>query len=163
MGSILRLSDAVSLALHTSIFLAGRPSQLVSVGEMAQSLGVSEAHLSKVLQRLAKVGLVRSVRGPRGGFALTGPAKSVRLLDVYEAIEGPLMSADCLLGKPVCNGRGCILGGLVGTVGRQVRAYLSRTRLSELTGVYGTEGNSEARAGHRRSNRSTRNGRSKPR
>jgi Rrf2 family protein len=137
MSSLLRVSEAASLALHTMVLLAARNGARVSAPEMARRLRASEAHLSKVLQRLAHVGLVTSVRGPRGGFSLSRPAGSITLLEVYEAIEGPLQATKCLAREPVCGGRRCLLGGLVGDINTRVRRYLANTRLSELDDIYG--------------------------
>ena len=136
MTNILRISEAASLGMHTAVLLAGDPERLFTVGEVATLLGASEAHLSKVLQRLGHIGIVRSVRGPRGGFALVRPGGEVTLLEVYEAIEGPLPESACLLGRPVCQGSACVLGGLIASINQQVRGYLSQTTLAELTGVY---------------------------
>ena len=133
MSSLLRVSEAASLALHTTVFLAGNPGQTVPAREIAATLDVSEAHLAKVLQRLAKVGLVRSFRGPKGGFVLGKNEDEITLLEVYESIEGPLETSSCLFDVQACNGNGCILGDLLETVHRQVTKYLSETKLSAQT------------------------------
>ena len=112
--------------------LAANLKQPISTREIAARFQISEAHLSKVLQRLTKAGFVESTRGPKGGFIIGKPIDEITLLDVYESIEGPLVSCDCLLGVPVCGDGGCILGDLLVTVNRQVREYLAGTRLSEL-------------------------------
>jgi len=137
MSNLLNLSEATSMAMHAMVYLAASDGQPCTASEVGSSLRMSEAHLSKVLQRLGKAGLVRSVRGPGGGYVLARPAEEIALLDIYQAMEGPFKPADCLMGSPVCRGRGCILGGLIGTLNRETRAYLSRTRISQLTGVYG--------------------------
>jgi len=137
MSSLLRVSEAASLALHTMVFLAARGGARTSAGEMADRLHASQAHLAKVLQRLGHFGLVTSVRGPRGGFSLARSPGSITLLEVYEAIEGPLHTTDCLTHEPICGGRRCLLGGLVGEVNARVRRHLARTRLSQLHDVYG--------------------------
>ena len=56
-------------------FLAGKSDKPFSNKEMAGKPDVSEAHLSKVLQRLNKAGLITSYRGPKGGFMLRGGEK----------------------------------------------------------------------------------------
>jgi Rrf2 family protein len=119
------------------VYLTAHNKRLVTAHEVAETLSVSEAHLAKVLQRLARTGLVESVRGPKGGFALARAGEEISLLQVYEAIEGPLEDTHCLLGEPVCRGDRCILGGLLETVNRQAREYLAGTTLNELTAVYG--------------------------
>ena len=84
MNPWLNISDAAALALHAMGFLALKKDTPVSNGEIAENFGVSENHLSKVLQRLGKAGLVRSSRGPRGGYLLNRPAEEINLLIIWE-------------------------------------------------------------------------------
>jgi Rrf2 family protein len=79
--------------------------------------------------------VVRSVRGPKGGFTLGRPAAELTLLEVYEAIEGTLNSRNCLLGHAVCTGD-CILGRLLEGLDDHVRDYLAGTRISDLAHVF---------------------------
>jgi len=132
MTSVLKISDAASLALHAMVLLAAHPQKTMSTRDIAQVLKVSEAHLAKVLQRLGRAGLVGSQRGPKGGFSLGRDSRQISLLEVYEAVEGPLETKSCLLAKPVCGGK-CILGGLLHKVGSEVADYFTQTRLSDLT------------------------------
>ena len=134
MSSILKISEAASLAIHGVAFLAANQDRLVPTREVACSLHVSEAHLSKVFQRLARTGLVKSTRGPKGGFALGRPADKISLLDVYESIEGKFVSNKCLFDTPIHNDEQCILGNLLETVENLVREYLTETKLSKLSG-----------------------------
>jgi len=139
MSNLLRISEAASLALHSMVLLTANGEQLLSTREIASTLGVSEAHLAKVLQRLAKVALVRSVRGPRGGFVVGRSSEDITLLQVYEAIEGPLVPSTCLFGTPICGGEKCILGGALRSVHEQLREYLAETKLNELVDVFAGE------------------------
>jgi Rrf2 family protein len=118
------------------VMLAEQNGEALPAGEIAARLEGSEAHLSKVLQRLTHAGLVKSTRGPGGGFVLAKPAKRVTLLDVYTSLEGPLSARDCLWDQRVCAGQ-CLLGGLIAWVNKEVGGYLQRTRLSDLIGTYG--------------------------
>jgi len=136
MSSVLRVSDAATLALHTAVLLADRTDGPLTTKEIASTFVISEAHLAKVLQRLAKAGIVSSGRGPKGGFVLGKRADRTTLLEVYEAIEGPLTDSDCLLGVPICGGSNCILGRLIKNLNAQVRECLSNTRLSETTSAF---------------------------
>lgn len=136
MSHTLKISEAASLGLHSMVLLAAKPDKPLSTHEVASELRVSEAHLSKVFQRLAKAGLVTSTRGPGGGFVLAKPADTISLLEVYETIDGPLTGEDCLLGDPTCNGKACLLGGLVKAVNEQMRSYLTNTRLADVTATY---------------------------
>jgi Rrf2 family protein len=133
MSTAIKVSDAASLAMHTMVLLADRKDRSMTAQEIAEALKASKAHLAKVLQRLAHAGLLRSERGPGGGFMLARPGKEITLLQVYETIEGPLAASDCLLHTRLCGGKNCILGGLLTQLNAQVRKYLSKTRLTDLS------------------------------
>ena len=132
MPGILKISEAASLGLHAMMILARDPEAMVSAGELSRSLHASEATLAKVLQRLGKVGLVKSTRGPRGGFLLGKPPREINFLEIYEAIEGPLPPAGCLLPQPVCPGGKCIFGNLVKNLHDQLAKHLAKTTLASL-------------------------------
>jgi len=134
MTNLVRFSEAVSLGLHAMAILARERGRRRTGHEMAETLGASVHHLAKVMQRLVRARLVDSSVGPRGGFRLARPAGQIKLLEIYEAAEGPLADSGCLLNAPVCNGKGCMLGELVQKVEREVRTYLKKTTLAKLAG-----------------------------
>lgn len=131
---MLKLSEAASLALHTMVYLSNSDGEKYSTREIAERLNVSEAHLSKVLQRLARQGLVRSIRGPKGGFALNGRHEDISLREIYEAIEGPMEKKHCFHDTELCRSQDCIFGGLVTDLSSQVVDYMTETRLLDLVG-----------------------------
>jgi len=132
MGEILRISEAASLAFHTAVILAASNGDRITTGAIASLLNVSEAHLSKVMQRLVKEGIIDSTRGPQGGFVLRKSADEVTLLDLYESMEGPLEFDDCLLGENRLGKHPCILGPVLKPMGEKLRDYLTNTRLSSI-------------------------------
>lgn len=136
MSDVVAVSEAASLAFHGMALLTsgGR----MSAKEMAEAVNVSEAHLAKVFQRLAREGLVSSTRGPGGGFELSRPAEEITLYDVYVAIEGAPTKESCLLRRDRCPFGGCILGSTLGDIKREFIDYLKRVSLSDLRG--GEEG-----------------------
>lgn len=135
MSTLLKITEAVSLGMHVMAVLASEPKRLLSVREAAAALDVSEAHLAKVMQRLARAGLVESVRGPRGGFLLARPADDIVLLEIYEAIEGSIVVRHCLFSTKLCDGKKCIFGGLLTAVDTQVKEHFGATRLTQITDV----------------------------
>lgn len=137
MSSVLKISEAANLAMHAMGYLAANNGRMVSTGEIAQSIKVSENHLQKVMQRLHKAGLVKSIRGPKGGFELMRPPEEIVLMKVYEAIEGALNGNTCLFEKKVCDGANCILGGMVEEVNHKFKEYMSKTVISDLTEIFG--------------------------
>lgn len=132
MARLTNISEAVSLALHAMILLAGGGPRRFTNQEMADRLNASGHHLAKVMQRLVKVGLVDSVCGPQGGFLLGEPPEQISLLRVYEAIEGTLEEEGCLLREAICSGNDCILGEVLQSIHSQLRDYLDRTTLAAL-------------------------------
>ncbi|HOT45765.1 MAG TPA: Rrf2 family transcriptional regulator [Spirochaetota bacterium] len=138
MSHGIRISDAASLAMHAMAVLASRNVR-ASARDISVRLSVSENHLAKVLQRLAKSGLITSTRGPRGGFSIAKKSGTITLLDVYEAIEGPLKDKACLMRKKTCNKKRCILGDSMETMWDIFRKHLNSTRISDISEAYGTE------------------------
>jgi Rrf2 family protein len=131
--NLLRISEAASLGLHTMALLARHRGQRFTTEEIATQLHASEHHLAKVMRRLARAGMVEAVRGPQGGFCLLRAPSRVKLVEIFEAIEGPLGSPTCLLSGPGCDGRKhCVLGNVVQQVHGIVRDYLTRTSLEDL-------------------------------
>jgi len=131
MRNVIQISEAASLALHGMGILAmcgGR----VSVQEIAEKTGASEAHLSKVFQRLSRAGLVNSMRGPKGGFALARPAEEITLLDIFTAIEGDPRPEPCLLSKERCIFNDCLLGDLIPEINRRFLDHLSQKTLATI-------------------------------
>jgi len=132
MSGLLKFPDSASLALHSAMFVAGKDGERVSTDETAAALEVSRAHLSKVLQRLKRGGILRAARGPGGGYSLARPAKEITLKDVYEAMEGPLDESGCPFGIPACKGGECALGSKFIRKSRELIAHLARTPLSSV-------------------------------
>jgi len=87
----MQLTRAADYGVRAMVHLAGLPAGArAGVAELAKAAEVSPAFLTKVLQRLTSSGLLMAHRGPGGGFSLTAPADEIALLQVVEAIEGPL-------------------------------------------------------------------------
>ena len=78
------------------------PERLTSLEAIAQAQDVPKNLLAKVMQNLAKAGIVRSQRGAGGGFALARPASAITLLQVIQGVEGPLYLNRCLIRRGEC-------------------------------------------------------------
>jgi Rrf2 family protein len=135
MPCALKISEAASLAMHALGYLAKREDGPITSREIASRFEISEAHLAKVLQRLVKVELLHSVRGPRGGFTLTRSPESVTLLEIFEAIEGRFEPSQCLLSSSICEGDDCILGRILVEANTMLRARLEETNLLDVEAV----------------------------
>jgi Rrf2 family protein len=99
----MQLTRAADYAVRVMIHLAGiPPGTRVSRAELAEAAECPEQFLSKVLQGLTRSGLVVSRRGNTGGFELPQSQRSASLMDVVEAIEGPLHINICIASDQAC-------------------------------------------------------------
>lgn len=74
----------------------------ISAARVAALQGISPTFLGKIVQSLAKAGILATRRGVGGGIALAVPVADITLLQVIEAVEGPLCLNDCLTNPPQC-------------------------------------------------------------
>jgi len=99
-----RLSKAAEYAIRGMLHLTvmeGKGAQDIDAISKAQD--VPKAYLSKLFQQLAKKGFVKSTRGPVGGFVMARNPSEITLLEVIEAMEGPIYLNVCLIREGYCN------------------------------------------------------------
>lgn len=77
-------------------------ARLVTAKEVAEIYGTPPELLGKVMQSLARAGLVESIQGSRGGYHLTRPIEDLSVGDVIEALEGPIYLTPCCSGAEEC-------------------------------------------------------------
>ena len=131
MQSILKISEAAAIGLHAADYLACRPG-LASAQDIAKALGASYNHLSKVLQQLTKAGLVKPVRGPKGGFELSPSGKKASVKDYMSAIDGTPKLHACLMKAKVCRHRDCMFGRFLADTNKRFEAVLN-SKISEFS------------------------------
>ncbi|MBT4483679.1 MAG: Rrf2 family transcriptional regulator [Candidatus Latescibacteria bacterium] len=130
--SLLKISEAAVLAFHAMISIATNRDRTFPIKEIAKNHHASEAHLSKVMQRLVKAGFVNSTRGPKGGFMLSMDPEDITLREIYEVIDGPLKTNGCLFEAQVCLSQRCIFGTIFENLDETVIKYLTVTKLSDI-------------------------------
>jgi Rrf2 family protein len=93
---MLRLSKKADYALMAMKHLAVRPDAAsASAREIAEQYNIPIELMAKVLQRLARRGLLTSHQGTRGGYRLLRPAAAISVADIIQAIDGPLTVTAC--------------------------------------------------------------------
>ncbi len=132
MTGLLNISEAMSIALHFCVALAGEEAGFQSTSEISRLLGFSANHSAKVVHMLVRAGLLETGRGPAGGVRLAKPASSITLLAIYEAAGGEPKPTGCLLQHTVCRGDGCFLGKTFRAENERLFALMKRTRLSTV-------------------------------
>lgn len=122
----MKLSRHADYALRIVLDLALRPSSRIR--DIAYRRKAPPAFLAKIVRDLARAGLVRSLRGRKGGVALARPASRITVLQVIEAVDGPLAVNRCVPG-----GGGCLLSR--SCPARPLWLKLQRTVAKELQGA----------------------------
>jgi Rrf2 family protein len=72
------------------------------IKDISKRQEISDLYLEQLFNRLKTAGLLRSVRGPKGGFMLTRTPVEIRLIDIFEAMEGPIALVDCVDNATLC-------------------------------------------------------------
>ena len=96
------LSQASKYAVRAVLYLAKCEESPVLGKEIATELAAPAHFLAKILQSLAKQGLLHSYKGRGGGFSLARPATEITAVEVIQAIEGPRFGEGCFLGLAKC-------------------------------------------------------------
>jgi len=78
------------------------PGARAQVKEISEALDIPPAFLSKILQDLARKGILVSAKGPGGGFELNCSPSETSLYTLVQAVEGPMAEGDCILGLILC-------------------------------------------------------------
>jgi FeS assembly SUF system regulator len=109
----------------------------VNAAELAQETGLPLPTVQKLVSKLSAAGLLRSVRGSGGGFKLARPAAAISLVDIIEAVEGPIALTACVeAGKHDCGMEGaCKVQPHWGAVNGAVRGALANVNLTALVGA----------------------------
>ena len=92
---MLRVTKLTDYATVVLTVLAARPDDVLSASELAERAGLEVPTVAKVLKPLAQAGLVEGFRGANGGYRLARPADAIGLIEIVEAMEGPLGMTEC--------------------------------------------------------------------
>ncbi len=91
----MRLTSFTDFGLRMLMRMAGDPSRAFSSAELADELGLSRNHLAKIIQQLARAGLIETRRGSGGGAVLARPAAEIRLGQVIRLLEEGQPLVEC--------------------------------------------------------------------
>ncbi len=107
----------------------------VSLSEIAVRQGLSLSFLEQVFADLRRAGIVTSKRGPKGGYALSAPAHTVRVADVIEAVDEPIKAHGCSPGAALgCTGRTtrCLTHSLWGALEDHIEGFLAGVSVQDV-------------------------------
>ncbi|MFD1623770.1 Rrf2 family transcriptional regulator [Azospirillum griseum] len=148
----MRLSTKGRYAVMAMVDLAatsqGSP---VALADIAERQEISLSYLEQLFAKLRKGGLVKSVRGPGGGYLLAHPADETRVSDIILAVDEPIRTTRCANGTPQgcrTNRSRCLTHDLWEELGNQIHMYLSSVTIADVVErrIIGTSGLSLPRA-----------------
>lgn len=97
-------SRSCEYALQAVMYIAMQPPrQMVLLKDIAEKVNIPKHFLGKILQKLAKAGLLDSQKGPNGGFSLIDSPNQITALMIVEAIDGTELMNHCVAGFPKCD------------------------------------------------------------
>lgn len=100
----MQLTLAGEYAVRTMIHLASQPpGEPIPISDISQLWNIPEDFLRKIVAQMGRAGLVKSRRGKTGGICLASSPEQLTLLDVIEAVEGPIFLNKCLVGPLYCS------------------------------------------------------------
>ena len=135
----MKLSTKGRYAVMALVDLAAQESSLpVTLADIAERQEISLSYLEQLFAKLRRGGLVRSVRGPGGGYLLARPAVETRISEIILAVDEPIRATRCTPGQPFgcrSNKSRCLTHDLWEELGNQIYLYLSSVTLADVVGL----------------------------
>jgi len=130
----MEITRETDYAIRCILYLSRKEESIIMADEISRAMSVPKSFLSKILQKLAKAGVVTSFRGVKGGFRLAKKPKQISLLDIIEAIEGPAAMNRCALDASLCDFSGtCTVHPVWVKLRKMVEDYLRKTDFKVLS------------------------------
>ncbi len=135
-------SQTTQYALYALTYLGQQePGRYVMARTIAEHEDVPANYLAKVLQALARAGVVDSVRGPSGGFRLARALDEITLFEIRALFEGPWSKRACVLGRKLCSeADACVAHHNWQHIVNAMKLYLIRTTVAEIVAPLGEGG-----------------------
>ncbi len=135
----MKLSTKGRYAVMALVDLAAQESALpVTLADIADRQEISLSYLEQLFAKLRRGGLVKSVRGPGGGYLLARPAAETRISEIILAVDEPIRATRCTPGQPFgcrSNKSRCLTHDLWEELGNQIYLYLSSVTLADVVGL----------------------------
>ncbi len=129
------LSNSSKYAIKAVLFLALHSSEelKIMVKDISKPINVPQAYLAKLLQELAKEGIISSARGPKGGFYLSRKNRNNRVINIINIIDGENRLTTCMLSLEKCNeDKPCPLHNILSASRKEILKNLNHKTIKEL-------------------------------
>lgn len=132
----MRLTTKGRYAVRAMVDLALRKTQVpVAIKSISKKENISQHYLEQLFIRLKKAGLVRSVRGPTGGYVLNKPPNEITIGDILRVVESSVTPSYCTDGdqtKDCCGQEKCVVKSLWQRLEEVVRDFLDSNTLEDI-------------------------------
>jgi Rrf2 family protein len=99
----MQITRQADYAIRAMLYLSNlKPGERAATSQIADTKKIPSSFLAKIISQLSIAGLIHTSRGARGGVTLARGAEEISLLDVVEAIDGPIALNDCTLDPHQC-------------------------------------------------------------
>ncbi len=99
----MQVSKTLDYAVRSLTYMSKRPVERFNMKEISEKQHIPLNYLAKIMRKLVNRGIIRSMVGPDGGYALRKSPSQINLKEVYEAIEGELKMIDCMDKDTICS------------------------------------------------------------
>ncbi|WP_321531683.1 Rrf2 family transcriptional regulator [uncultured Desulfuromonas sp.] len=131
----MRLSTKAQYAVRAMVRLSLEQRQTpVSIREISNHENISLTYLEQLFAKLRRGELVRSVRGPGGGYVLARPADQIKVDQIIDSVEESLIPVSCMdeFGNCACSDQ-CVTHTVWQELGERIRGFLSSVSIEDLT------------------------------
>ena len=127
------ITKDIDYAVKALCRIARDNEKIMSVKELAKELNIPKPFLRKILQILQKDGILKSYKGPNGGFLLASSPEEILLIRIIEIFQGPLKLNECLFRRGICaDTTTCVIKGKIDKIERRVISELRVITLASL-------------------------------
>ena len=130
----MKASISITYGLLAINYLARHKDQKIVLSQtIAKEYGIPVAYLRKLMQYLERIGVLRSKRGPKGGYFLAKPITQITMLEIIEAVDSPLSGRlyldECVPRDKFARNAEKVYQQAIDQAG----AFLKKTKISDLT------------------------------
>jgi len=131
---MLRLSTKGQYGVRAMFEIArGYPDKPITIKEISERQDVSVAYLEQILNKLRNGGLIKSIKGPGGGYILNKKPKDISIGAILKDLEGPVAITSCLDPQEGCmRVDGCVTYMLWKSLGEKIEGFLNTVTLNDL-------------------------------
>lgn len=131
---MLRLSKKVEYGILTMQYMASNPGTLFTAKSISENLHLSYDFLAKTMQKLMRAGLLDSQQGIKGGYYLSKPADTIKLMEILEILDSRPELVDCVSKNKDCNKKdNCQLHDPIKLLQKKVEDVFLETSLQDIS------------------------------